>query len=356
VIGIELAAFKSITHSGVNNEANQIEPKCVEVPLPAEFYNVRGKVRLSKVQDELDKPNPDYALIKRAFHRWYSDDEYAIIYHEKEGFRALKCSKRGNDVYSYRVKKRLAPLMALASESYDVKLYEKSGDYSDLLFITLTWDTKICSVKSAWERIGKDYNKFVSALKSRYGKIEFVRAWEASVNGYPHVHLIVKFQDHRFNVVKINNVYRIAEKREFENLWHSFVDIEPVQFLSRVYYLTKYISKELHAVQNRAGKHEQTLSLMWIFRKRAYSITSNFVKSCFNRLDALKHNSNRKSFQITLNGEIVKELPWVFVGIFGKEIIDKYSTSKSNSWYHVLSKSCNKELEQIINEKSIKRY
>jgi len=157
-------------------------------------------------------------------------------------------------------------------------------------------------------------------------------------------------------VLKIDEEYRIAEKREFENLWHSFIDIGAIQYLGKgLHYLLKYISKELHN-EDRAGKHEQTLSLMWIFRKRAYSLTDHFVKSCFNRLDTVRHNSNSKYFQITLSGEIIPELPWHFVGIFTKEIIMKYSNSKSGAWYHILDKSCAKELEAIVKEKTNRRF
>ena len=282
----------------------------------------------------------------------------------------MKCSKRGNDVYAWRLKQRLENLERLCDAFENVKLFGNEGDKVSVLFITLTYDTKKKTPKEAWQDVGEDWNNFHSALERKYGKVHEFRVWESTAKGYPHIHAVLMFEEaNKFTTFRYNGIWRIQEKHDLEQYHHSNIDVEPVQTVGGIKYLLKYLTK-VHE-KDRDEKRDLTLGMMWLFRKRAYGISEGFVQGLENmiadsfyntqgkisyRLDHLKHNSNQKMLQITLEGEIITELPWTFVGIFSKDFVVRWSDSKESSWYHVLDEKCSKDLEQIIHERSMKRY
>lgn len=96
--------------------------------------------------------------------------------------------------------------------------------YSSALWVTLTYDTKLSSRIEAWEgQIGSAFNRFISALRRKYGKISVLRTWEASEKGYPHVHAILLFHDAQFSVFPHFSMkqgtfsFRIYEKGEISS-------------------------------------------------------------------------------------------------------------------------------------------
>jgi len=210
---------------------------------------------------------------------------------------------------------------------------------SQILWVTLTYDAKKCSIREAWENVGKEWNRFICAMRRRYGKISVLRSWEGYKSGYPHVHAILWFESAKFSVFPHFNAkqgrftYRINEKHEFENLWHSHIDVEAISSLKKACsYVMKYQmkvtqGKEGEAFTDDASKSgfsssshgSRTLAFMWLFRKRSYSVSGSF-RSIFSDLIRCLRNSNH-SAQVDLSGAVVNEGVWEFVGVFsGKEL------------------------------------
>ena len=285
------------------------------------------------------------------FSYWRDFSEFILLKKEFLGreekptkFFAVKCSKRGNDVYERRVKARLG---WLDREIEDKKFFEirdfqvDKVVHTSLLWVTLTWDSKHEKLINAWESVGKEYNRFISALRRKYGKISVLRVWEAYESGYPHIHAVMLFHDAKFKVFPHYSqnerklTFRIDEKDAIADFWHSHVDIQAISSLRNVFtYLKKHQEKIIlglsGAIQEGEGeltsgfdleniKGLRTLFLCWIFRKRSFSVSGDFREVLSDLISHL-HNSNM-DMQVDLEGSMVKEWEYVFLGVFtGEEL------------------------------------
>ena len=276
---------------------------------------------------------------------WRKQDTYIVLQREEEiksiGIdgteftdykvitKAIKCAKRGNDVYFFRVRNRLNQLLQICKGNYQLIWKDDDGYYTQFLYLTLTYDTKRCSVREAWEQIGKEWNRFLSYLKKKFGVISVIRTWESFENGYPHIHAIIYFFETAFRVIKYKRkkftewrLYDRNLKLEINRGWHSFIDIQAIENTKRLQYIFKYILKELKNNREQQ-KQKRTLAMMWLFRKQSFSISNDFITelasythsnivSDSERLDPIMHNSNR----------------WEFIGIFTAEELSIKDTNK----------------------------
>src|SRR4030067_1752645 len=97
----------------------------------------------------------DFDDIIEKYEVWVLNHRYMVMAHEREAWKeeagqfeyvAVKCAKRGNDVYVSRVDRRLYGLgFHVPNVDFD---FEKHT-YTHILFITLTYDTKLCSFDEA---------------------------------------------------------------------------------------------------------------------------------------------------------------------------------------------------------------
>jgi len=243
------------------------------------LYDVERKPRLNFARNyflgfSLGK-DLDFEELKEFYRDWRDYDEYVVLQKQSDNLRiegeveketiAFKCAKRGNDVYWWRVWKRLKFLYNLK----DRTLFDPHGNVklSNVLFVTLTYDTKRSMIQESWETIGLEFNKWIRNLRKKYGRISYLRCWEGTEKGYAHIHVLMVFHDPTFRIVfsqlkKGRRLYRIAEKEAFEKSYHSFVDVEAVQKMKRgIKYITKYLSKYT------AESQTLTLALCWLFRK-----------------------------------------------------------------------------------------
>jgi len=272
-----------------------------------------GKIRLGPVRANIENTGIDGATLINylppVFLEWTHQDEYLIMgkYHHLLGylgFVAVKASKRGNDVYSKRIKDRLNPLMELP----DIRFFDwkdrSKRQKTRAIFTTLTYDPAGLSIGEAWNKVGEDYNRWISALRARYGEASIIRVWEAHKSGYPHVHAVIIFEDSEFEAFHHGDAWRVHEKRDIEGLWpHGFTDIEALSSTrGGLHYVVKYLGK-LHTLGYQGDGLDAseasglsglvsrasvlTLSLMWAFRKRAFSMS----RGLGDLIRAL-HNSN----------------------------------------------------------------
>jgi hypothetical protein len=261
------------------------------------------------------------------YREWVDFDEYLVLKKENvwtfetEGKLAIKLSKRGNDVYAARIQKRVDALLELA-DKYGSTPAVSSDKWTHVLEMDLTYDPNLCSRDQAWIRIGEEYNRFIQACRGRYGKIQAVRTWEAFKNGYPHVHALLVFEDYAWRVFQYHGKLRIRGKHELENLWHSFIDVQsPYDLEGAIGYAVKHVmkvhSREVsleygHDDVGDYSHHDLTLALLWLFRKRAFSISGRMGKTLYDLIKR-KHNSNVRLVQIDiLDEEPVSE--WVVLG------------------------------------------
>ena len=230
----------------------------------------------------------------------------------------MKCSKRGNDIYNYRISKRFN-LLYKALESYEI---EPSNCYvlqTDILFFTLTYNLR--DIYHTYENAGKDYNRFMSNLRKIFPKAKTIaRCFEAQRDGVIHIHALIwigchiSIKKYFYLDKKGNKKYKfIVESQELwnklKNCWkYGFCDIQGfTKFRDGLSYIFKYIKKGTNI--NYSNNTLTTLALNWLFRKRSFSINYKCVRFLFSlRLDILKHNSN---FQ---DGGI--RIEYTFIGIF----------------------------------------
>lgn len=308
------------------------------------------------------------------FQHWRDLAEYILLRKryvgrgEKEDeFLAVKCSKRGNDVYQRRIKTRLGylnqeipDLRFFTIKSFQVGKAVKTS----LLWVTLTWKASRGDLVSAWEDLGKDFNRFISALRRKYGKLSYLRVWESYESGYPHVHVIILFEEAEFTVFphwdskEGKLTFRINEKSEISDLWHSFVDVQAISSLSALFtYLKKHQEKVILGLSGSIQDGEtvkigfdlenvkglRTLFLCWLFRKRSFSVSGDFREVLSDLIRHL-HNSNMEEKQIDLSGNVVKEWEYDFLGVFSGEELE----IPSGIWVKRLSEA---EVSKILKKR-----
>jgi hypothetical protein len=303
--------------------------------------------------------NEDLDLLESLYAYWRDFNEFLVLrclrvnpktFSNDWQYVGVKCSKRGNDVYSLRIKKRLDWL----GNCENVKFFDASDFTTNkkvltsALWLTLTYDVKRCSRFEAQEKIGQEWNGLISALRRRYGRISVLRTWEDSLQGYPHIHAVCLFHDASFTVFQhlaendkkeIGLQYRIVEKNEIASYWHSHVDVQAVSSTRKLFsYIRKYQTKTL--LNSDSPKGVRTMALTWLFRQRSFSVSGDF-RTRLHDLIELMHNSNMVEVQSRLDGSLEDRSVWEFVGVFsGSEL-----GVRGNVWSVNLSSS---QIETVL--------
>jgi len=295
------------------------------------FINENQKPRLKNARSYLMQDVINVPLALGFYSAWRDYDEYLVLHRDKSvGFEqktiAIKCSKRGNDVYGRRTEKKLGFL----KESENLEFFKpKDFDYakpvmSPLLWLTLTWNSKLCSLREAWDSLEYYYNLFITNLRNRYGRIRVVRFPQASPDeiglayGYPHLHLVLLFEDKKFTVFPSMNEkgepsYRIVEKDELvkQGNWHSFVDVKAIRSMNGIYnYAVKHYENAGFGTSKEATLNN---ALCWLFGKKSYTISGAFRKTYSEFIRSLR-NSKAKMAQLDLNGGVHSQV-WHLVGL-----------------------------------------
>jgi hypothetical protein len=297
------------------------------------LLNGSGKPRLNVAQGFFNRSEnqDDLDLLEELFVFWRDLPEFMVLRSVQTNPRTMasvwsyvgvKCSKRGNDVYRRRVKRSLNWLSNTENvQFFDAKDFSVNKKvYSSALWLTLTYDVKRCSRAAAIEKVGEEWNRFLSGLRRKYGQISVLRTWETSEKGYPHIHAIVLFSRARFTVFPWLSrkegqfSYRVEEAAQIGSLWHSHVDVQAISSTRKLFnYMKKYQTKTLLASDSPKGV--RTMSLLWLFRKRSFSVSGDFRHRLSDLIRAL-HNSNMVFQQSRLDGTLQDPSVWEFVGVF----------------------------------------
>jgi len=281
-----------------------------------------GKPRLLFARELfLNGEDPNLEGLLKYYRGWRDLTEYGVIQEQTwEGSErklktiAVKCAKRGNDVYQSRVRTRFKPIENF-KKGIEFFSIDNFNPMVSVVFVTLTW-RGTGSVSESWENSGIAFNRWITNLRKKYGSLSYVRAWEATERGYAHVHLMIVFHEARFQGFMLPNekgdlIWRIAEKAEFERSWPYFVDVRAPRTYGAV---VRYIRKRVYYGTDRDGCSDAgdlTLSLMWLFRKRSFAISRDLIEQLADLIVSL-HNSKA---QETLNGSILDQ-KWVWIGVY----------------------------------------
>ncbi len=242
------------------------------------------------------------------YRNWVNDDRYMIMTRlkdlENETF-AAKSAKRGNDVYRLRVRQRFEGLSSMAEELAFFNPMDRGSKKTKALWVTLTYDTKLCSFRDAWIKIGVELNRFFSFVRKHFGKLSSIRVFESFGNGYPHVHAILLFESTWFKVFRDKKgQFRVREKNVLARGWHSNIDVKAMCSLARGFsYLKKYLLKNINA-ENADSKALVTLALCWAFMKRAFSVSGQFRRMLSELIRQIR---SKRTIQLTLTGEVLEE-------------------------------------------------
>ena len=314
----------------------------------------QGYFRRSENENDLD-------LLEALYVHWRDLDEYMVLRSVQVNpktlasnwsYVAVKCSKRGNDIYRSRVKRRLDWLSEGENvQFFDVTDFTTSKQVSSsAIWLTLTYNVQRCSRFDAIQNIGKEWNGFISALRQKYGKISVLRTWECSEQGYPHIHAILLFQNAKFSVFPHFSekegklTFRIKEKDEIASLWHSHADVQAVSSTKKLFnYMKKYQTKTLLASDSLKGT--RTMSLLWLFRKRGFSVSGDFRRQLSDLIRNLR-NSKTERRQSRLDGSLESASVWEFVGVFGGQELG----IRPGAWASRLSREAIQLVQERENE------
>lgn len=240
---------------------------------------------------------------------WATRKDYCVFKRVSDGkIVAVDASKRGNAVYRWRVLGRFKQLQNRISD-----LSKLCGEKrSQLLYVTLTYGGKYRGADT-WSDVGKHWNQFMYEVRRAYGEVYAVRTFEAQKDGTPHIHAVLFFMSSSFAVFphrsKRNSrmYYRIhGVGKRLKKFWrrgHS--DWSGVLNLERLFnYIFKYLAKNLKLVK----ENSKGMALMWVHRKRSFSISRNLLRLAVN------------SITKTPEEEVDEKEAWILVGVFTCEI------------------------------------
>jgi hypothetical protein len=135
------------------------------------------KPRLDRLRAQAYRNDPDLDELVSGFKVWSKYKEYLIFrienkYTYEKRWRAVQASKRGNEVYSKRLRQRLRHLYDLPEvKAFDHKDRSETKK-TNILFVTLTY-RRDRVLQSAWGDCGKDDNRFMASMRKKMGLSAF---------------------------------------------------------------------------------------------------------------------------------------------------------------------------------------
>lgn len=295
-----------------------------------------------------------YMILEKLKPTWDAPKSSTMF--EKETV-AVKSAKRGNDVYSRRVLSRFGMFEDLLTD-LNLVYFDRGKMRTQVLFLTLTYDTKLRSQHQAWKTLSKLYNLFMSKMRRVFGSISSARTFESFENGYPHVHAVLLFNHFSFKVREYINkkghkilIVDDDLKDCISAMWHSNVDVKGVGNVSEsINYLKKYLSKCAN-FDVTDSKGIKTLAQCWAYRKHAYCLAGIFRQRMGDLINHMQ-NSNSKTLQLTLENEKLEENKWSCLGFVSIEVLQ----IEPFIWHLSLSGELRNRVYDDLQERENKTY
>jgi hypothetical protein len=287
--------------------------------------------------------------IEERYTEWVSEVKYMILtcwnkIKWKNDVFAVKCAKRGNDVYRSRVYRRFKGICSMAEDLVFFNPKDRGVKKTRALWVTLTYDVKRCLFNEAWCNVGIEFNGFMAHVRKKFGKVACCRVFESFENGYPHIHCVLLFESTWFNVFRDKQgKFRVHSKKIIARGWHSNVDVRAMSSLAGGFsYQKKYLLKNID-VENADSKALKTLALCWAYRKRAFSVSGLFHQLLHDLIEAM-HNSNRQLRQVTLFGKNLPEYGYYVIGFVPADVV----RLKKDVWFSKLGSERVDSVEQYL--------
>lgn len=215
-------------------------------------------------------------LVSEKYIDWVKQDQYLLLRNKEDNtYSFRKCSKRGNEYYRKRTWSKYRRLYEL-SKTMPPK---KERSYSSFAFATFTYAER--SIDITMNRVSRDWNRYITGMRKRYGRISAVRCYECQADGIVHIHAILVFHDSRFKTFLHGKKRRFEKKDEMSELWtkeHGFTDFFALNsWKHSLNYLAKYFMKDLEL---STQKEIQSTTLLWIYKKRTYAVSRRLESHC----------------------------------------------------------------------------
>jgi len=304
------------------------------------IYNESGAPRLGKARHQfLPLTRDKIPDLVACYDAWCKFDEYLwlekFVRGKKEEDLYVLCSKRGNRYYNLRMDKKLGFLKKFRNYEFfdDEELKNRFSIEINtvLIWVNLTFDIKLDSLHNAWVNDGLEYNRWLTNVKRYYKDkynaevhaLNFIQPFpgEGPAKGYCHHHvaLLIKgapFHVHQsFEESKSGSwelVYRLDpdEEKDLFNAgdWHS--PVTDIKVLRTGYHVYNYCAKYVYdAVTGSSSENEEsknksliTNAILWLYRKRAFTMTGEFREAYSSLLNDLHNSTRKKLIQRDLEG------------------------------------------------------
>jgi hypothetical protein len=312
--------------------------------IPSDVYveclDSQDNVRLRKARKVFLPLNQDQiGPLSAIYEKWQLTPEALILKGTnlrsgEVSYVGVKASKRGNDVCSMRQNRKMGFLRELRKDAQFFSLEDALAGkaLANVLWVTLTFDSKLCSLHDAWIHLSPRISSFIERLKKQFGDVQHFLTPEVfpdqngAAFGYPHVHMILLFKDQKFRVFpwlekneegRETLSYRIQERDQIKEAgdWHSFIEIKALRNASGVVgYCRKHMENTIQGESSQAFLNN---SIMWLYRKKSYSMSQDFRGCLLEFITAMQVSG--ANFQLDLTGERVQEWSWEFLGVGSME-------------------------------------
>jgi len=240
--------------------------------------------------------------------QWVVEPFYVIVsgwngFKKDFQYASFASVKRGDERYARRV---MHKFRNLSDEMKDKVFFtfgerDRSKIESRVVFASLTYDRKM-NLEDTWRFVGKDFNRWITRLRKRFGKIDVVRCFESQVDGYCHIHAVLLFKETKlrgFRWDKFKNghriiTYRVDNVEPFKVAWGGgFSDVQLCHSVKGAFrYISKYLVKTVYADGEEGNPVTKTLALSWFFHKRVFSVSGDIAKVYSDLIFSLNSNSN----------------------------------------------------------------
>ena len=244
------------------------------------------------VQEYLEWVEIIFYVFLRRFNNISKEYEYAVF----------RSRKRGDQNYARHVKRRFYSLGNAVSREEFFSLKDRGKVSSPVLFATLEYDANRFDLYEGWQHVGKDFNRWKSHVRRKFGKFASVRVWESHESGYPHIHVALAFENKTFlgGYMSRRGKGKLRVKgKDFSTLrnsWkHGYSDFILCNSVKGAFkYAGKYLMKGISA-KDAGSKAVKGLAMCWVFRKRSFSLSGYLAKLYTDEI-TLHSNSNKSLF------------------------------------------------------------
>jgi hypothetical protein len=261
-------------------------------------------------------------LVVQHYTEWVILPFYVVVsgyngYTQENEYACFRSPKRGDERYARRLLGRFEGLSKTVPNVTFFPFGERDRRKiaSPCVLATLTYDPSTCSIEDSWLSAGRDFNRWITRLRKRFGKIDVVRVFESHESGYSHIHALLYFRERSWRGFRWDswkNGKRVTKYRadKVESLkvgWRGgFADVLLMSSTRAGFgYLTKYLSKSVD-FKAEDSKAVKTLALSWFFRKRSFSISGHLAQQYSDLIKQLSNNSNLTcDIELAFDGSVV---------------------------------------------------